>query len=93
MHNLTSIWKNNEDKDISTYDYDHPNRLLENARFTPEKDKALFWTGVSHELRNDYSNRKHRFTLVDQTPGGSLLIDLTYCSHNYYDNETRLCFE
>lgn len=93
MHNLTSIWKNNEDEDISTYDYDHPNRLLENARFTPEKDKALFWTGVSHELRNDYSNRKHRFTLVDQTPGGSLLIDLTYCSHNYYDNETRLCFE
>lgn len=93
VQNLTSIWKNNEDEDISTYDYDEPNRLLENARFAPEKDKALFWTGVSHELRNDYSNRKHRFTLVDQTPGGSLLIDLTYCSHNYYDNETRLCFE
>lgn len=87
-----NIWDGpaSRNANISTSDYDE---LLSYADFSTPRDKSIFWAGVPKPIVSDYTNLGSRFTQLVETPGGSLINDLSFCATDYYDANYKLCFK
>lgn len=77
VDHLFDVWTNKNDTDISIIDYDPWLKFID---FSPEHDRAIFWSGVPSSLVDDYANSGSRLVNLEATPAGGLMADLTFCA-------------